>query len=344
MNKNSKRLGGFITLALLFAIAASVLRTIALCRDLESNMIYFKDQTLIYISYIIVAVGAVALLPSAFMLEKVSLVSTFSSPSTYIPTGVVGVALIGFATELILWISAASPLPFLQSLGTPSTALALVTAILALLSIAHFLTNALLDERHRASRGYFAIATIVMLATYASMLYFDTSTPINASSKTVDQLAYLFAAIFFLYEARISLGREMWRGYSTFGLVALLVGIYSSLPAVLAYFIKGYTVSRSLEASMLTLAISLFVLMRLVLVTRLRHEGESEAMSSLRLSAEAREEEIRNGANSIEDGVQLTIDDIVPTENDESYVTEIAETITIIDEPMLDPENDITVE
>ncbi len=345
MNKNSKRLGGFITLALFFAIAASVLRTIALCRDLESNMIYFKDQTLIYISYIIVIVGAFALLSSAFMLERVSLVSTFSSPSTYIPTGVVGVALIGFAAELILWVGNVSPLPFFESLGLPSTALALATAIFAVLSVVHFLTNALLSERHRATRGYFAIATIVMLAAYASLLYFDTSTPINDSTKTVDQLAYLFAAIFFLYEARISLGREMWRGYSAFGLVALLAGVYSSLPAILAYFIKGYTVSRSLEASMLTLAISFFILMRLMLVTRLRHEGESAAMSSLRLSAQAREEMIRGGgANNIEDGVQLTIDDIVPTESDDVASDDIAETITIIDEPVLDTENDITVE
>ncbi len=344
MNKNSKKLGGFITLALLFAIAASVLRTIALCRDLESNMIYFKDQTLIYISYIIVIAGAFALLPSAFMLERVSLVSTFSSSSTYIPTGVVGVALVGFATELIMSISGDSLPSFFQSLGTPSAALALATAILALLSIAHFFTNALLGERHRATRGYFAIATIMMLTVYASMLYFDTSTPINASTKTVDQLAYLFAAIFFLYEARISLGREMWRGYSAFGLVALLIGVYSSLPAILAYFIKGYTVSRSLEASMLTLSISFFILMRLVLVTRLRHEGESAAMSSLRVSAEAREEMIRNGVNNIEDGVQLTIDDIVPTVSDDAASDDIAETITIIDEPMLESENDIAVE
>ena len=345
MNKNSKRLGSFIVLALIFAVAASVLRTVALVRDLEGNMIYFKDHTLIFISYLILLVGALSILPSSFMLERVSLVSTFSSPATYIPTGVVGVALLSFATELILWISAISPLPFFQSLGAPNTALALVTAILAILSIAHFLLNSLLDERHRALRGYFAIATIVMLAAYASLLYFDTSTPINAPTKTTDQLAYLFAAIFFLYEARISLGREMWRGYSTFGLIALLMGLYSSLPAILTYFIKGYTVSRSIEASMLTLALSLFILMRLVLVTRLRPEGESEAMSSLRESAEAREEEIRcAGENNIEDGVQLTIDDIAPN-NTEEHSLEIAETVTIIDEPSLeDPENNITVE
>ena len=345
MNKNSKRLSSFIVLALIFAVAAAVLRTVALVKSLDGNMIYFEDHTLIFISYLILLIGAVALLPSAFMLERVNLVSTFSSPATYIPTGVVGVALLSFAAELILWISAASPLPFLQSLGAPNTALALLTAILALFSIVHFFTNAFFDERHRAIRGYFAIATIVMLAAYASLLYFDTSTPINAPTKTVDQLAYLFAAIFFLYEARISLGREMWRGYSTFGLIALLIGIYSSLPAILAYLIKGYTVSRSIEASMLTFALSLFILMRLALVTRLRPEGESEAMSSLRRSAEEREEQIRcAGENNIEDGVQLTIDDIVP-QKDEEHSLEIAEAVTIIDEPSLeDPENNITVE
>lgn len=323
-------------LALLFAAAASVLRTIALCRDLESNMIYFKDQTLIYISYIVVTVGAVALLSSPLVLERVSLVSTFSSPRTYIPTGVVGVALVAFSAELILWIEDLSPLSFFDSLGSPAAALALATAILSLLSAIHFLTNALLPERHRAVRGYFAIATILMLAAYASLLYFDTSAPINASSKTVDQMAYLFAAIFFLYEARISLGREMWRGYSTFGLIALMLGVYSSLPAILTYFIKGYTVSRSIEASMLTLAISLFVFMRLMLVTSLRHEGESEAMSALRASAEAREAEIRGmGTDVFEDGVQLTIDDIVLSE---SAVDDIELT------PINETENDLTVE
>jgi hypothetical protein len=68
-------------------------------------------------------------------------------------------------------------------------------------------------------------------------------------------------------------------------------------------------------------------------------------MSSLRRSAEEREEQIRcAGENNIEDGVQLTIDDIVPP-RDEEHSLEIAEAVTIIDEPSLeDPENNITVE
>ena len=318
MNKNSRRLGFYISFAVLFAAAAVVLRSVALITRLEDNLLYFSDGTLIGISYAVAAVGCVAMFTALFVLERVSLRASFSSPSLILPTGLVGTALIVFAAGQVLFVASYSPEPFFKSLDTPVTILAFVSALLAPLAVIHFFLSFFLTERHKALRAYFSIALILLLATYASFLYFDASAPLNNSAKVIDQMAFLFTAIFFLYEARVSLGREMWRSYSAFGLIAFILTAYASLPEIIFLIVTGNSAAVVPEASVLLLAFSMFILVRLVISARLKADAESPEMAVLRGYAEERERILAEGAKeTVEDGTQLTIDDILLSGEDE---------------------------
>ncbi len=325
MNKNSKRLTVYVILMLALAIAACILRTLACVRDLEDNLIYFSNGAANLASGIVVSAGAVLLFSAAFTQKKVALRASFSTPMTYVPTGAVAISLFALAIRLFIHSKeAAAPLTVIRSLGNPAVLLAIISALLAFTSIAHFFFTAFLTQRHTVMRGYFALATILFLAAYSSYLYFDISTPINAPGKVVDQMAYLFTAIFFLYEARISLGREMWRGYTAFGLVSALLLAYSSIPTLLTYAITGNTVSASIEAAVFSLALFLFVFTRLALAATVREEGEAAVITVLRENARNHTSPHCAPTEVIEDEHQITMDELFGPLTQESENTEDA--------------------
>lgn len=341
MNKNSKRLSFYIFMMLAIAIAACVIRTLSCVWDLEDNLIYFSDKALLLSGVIVTMAGAVLLFTSIFTQDMVALKASFSTPMTYIPTGVVAISLIALAIRLLITSGEiASPLTVLESFGKPSCLLAVLSAILAFVSVAHFFFTAFLTERHTEKRAYFSLGTILFLAVYSTLLYFDSAAPLNSPNKITEQMACLFSAIFFLYEARISLGREMWRGYTSFGLISALLLAYSSIPAILTYFIRGVVISASLEASVFALALFVFITARLITVTQIRDECEARGISTLREYAQRREEELaasRGTQRKIVEDIQMTIDDILGTEPasdvPEEYIPESVAEIPDGEEP-----------
>ncbi len=314
MNKNSKRLGLYIILLLLIATAAVTLRTLACINNMEGDLIYFDDDSLFFASAIVVIAGSFLLLTSSAVLHKVSLKASFSSPLTYVPTGAVCVALTALAATLISDAMVfTSYLPFSAALREPLFILNAACAILSALSLTHFILTAVLTERHRQLRAYFALGTIVFASLYAITLYFDRTMPINAPTEIVDEMAYLLVAIFFLYEARISLGRELWRGYCAFGLTAALLTAYASIPELLVYFIDGRTLALSIESSMLLFALFIFIFARLIIAATVREDCEHRSIGILREFAERREAELAE-ATKLRRGIvdmQITIDDIL---------------------------------
>ena len=139
----------------------------------------------------------------------------------------------------------------------------------------------------------FGLATVILLAFYASYLYFDTTLPINSPNKIVDQMAYILSALFFLYEIRISLGRECWHIYMTLGFLSALFTSYSSIPSLLIYLTKGISPSNNIYETALTLALFIFVISRIILAATLKEDKESEIVAAMRVFATERDEEIK---------------------------------------------------
>ena len=341
MNVNSKKLGVYLGVAAALGAACVTLRTVACLSDLNYYYGYFNNKQLINIADVLLWCSVIFMLTYPVTAVRTRLRPSFAGPATYIATGAVGAALIFFARSLI-------DLAIDKSQAAPDTTPAIIvptavlTAVFAIFSAGHFAANAFFSEAKVRVRATLSIFTLLMLSCYAALLYFDNATPINAPNKLCDQMAFLFSALFFLYETRISLGREKWRAYATFGLMAFMLTAYSSLPSLITYFVRGATVSASIEENVLTLTLMLFIGARLLLTVFLPEEKENRTVSVLREAAEQRRAEVLLTETRFaeEYAVQMTFDEII----DHDIALELEDEYSTDDAPVSEAESPIDSE
>ena len=308
MNKNSRRLGVYTIIISAITIAAVVLRTIALYNNFDYGTGYFNNSLMITVASIVMALGFLLTLILSLTLDKVSLRATFDSPHTYVPLGVLGVSTLALFFYLF---REANVFSIIGGEADIEKLLSLASAVFAIIAIIHLFMTTFYTASQVKTRAYFATGAIIFYALFATTIYFDSSSAMNAHVKVTDQMAVLFAAVFMLFEARISLGREKWRGYMGSGLIALAITSYAAIPNLIIYFTRATTLSASIEVTVFLLAFSLFAISRLVLTMRLGEAGEAKSITTMREYAEAREAEIRNGeTKQDEDDMQITIDDL----------------------------------
>ena len=149
--------------------------------------------------------------------------------------------------------------------SSPELILLALSAVSLLVSAANFAANALIISPRSETRAWLGIFTVLAPALYATHLYFTTALPLNAPNKVIDQAAYLTASVFFLYELRISLGRESWRGYRVLGLISAMLTAYSSIPSLITYFSTGIAISATVHENVYALCICIFITARLIL-------------------------------------------------------------------------------
>ena len=292
MNKSSRRLGVWLLALLVFTAVAVTLRTVACLTDLDFGSGYFNNKTVITVGDGFAAVGAVGAICYIFAEKKgLKFAASFKNAATYIPSGLVSVALLFLSASLLYDAVMINGHPAHISIITaPVNMLSIIIAILAIASIGAFVLRCLTPDKELAYRGWFDVVLIIFLALYTASLYFDVSTPLNSPAKVTDEMAYLLSAVFFLYEARISLGREMWRPYIGFGMAAALVSAYSAIPSIIVYFAKGEVISSSVAESVLTLMIFVFIVCRLVLILALPEDKACPTVEAVILMEKQREQ------------------------------------------------------
>ena len=308
MDSKKKLNSVYLTLFLPFLLLSVSLRIAALLSDFNIKTGYFNNKRLITASSVILLIGiAIAFTYAFFAPKKRRLIATFYTPATYVPTGAVCTAMIFFAfksAERLVFFNRLTEQEILSVFKPPLTSSAMATAVtlllipLALLSVVYFISNASIIVRASLSRAGFGIICVAFLALYACFLYFDTTLAINAPNKITDQMAYLFAALFFLYEVRISLGRECWNLYICFGFIASLLTAYSSIPSLVLYFSDKTTVSSSIYENILTFCLFVFIISRLWLSFNLKEDKESDTV--MMISDAAGERAIRVKNNDLE--------------------------------------------
>ena len=301
MNTNSRHIKVYLGITLLAAIVAAALRTVACYGSLDYTIGHFEDHTLISIAGAIMVFAAVVSLTYPITTAgKYELRARFSNPATYIPAGGASAALVFFVIHfgriaLTLLDRGTTVATIIEN---PAPLFALVLSITAVGAILYFLLNATVVEPGSSKRGWLGMVTTVLLATYAVYLYFDTTLAINAPNKVVDEMAYLFASLFFLFETRISLGRGKWRAYVTFGLIAASVTAYSSIPAIIVHFAKGINISNNIFESFLTFTLFLFIAARLSMIHTLSEDKPCDEAAAID-AAIAREAAARREAEEI---------------------------------------------
>lgn len=341
MNTNSKRLGIYLAIMTVLTAIATVLRSIACVTYLDYTSGFFTEKGLITTANVIITVTALGMFSYLFVAERINLLASFSTGATYVTTGVLGVATAFLGTGILSFVSVAGKYSSRPgSIGSDKyvPAIGILCAILAFASIAHHFFNAFITESKAEVRAYFALATISFLGLYAMLIYLDSSLAIGESTKILRLIAFLLASLFFLYEARISIGREMWRIYTAFGLAAASLTAYVSIPAIVAYFandkLVSYASGRSLvtlEEYMLLLALCIFITARLFITVKLHEDTENKFIKTFKAYASEREREIAESSaryNEIFASKQLSIFDLyggeIYAEEEECESTEAA--------------------
>ena len=348
MNINSKRLGIYSIVMLVCTAIAVTLRTIACLTELNDGTGYFAHNSLTGISNPIIFTVVIASFSYIFVASRTNLTPSFSTAATYVPTGILGVSTLFLGARTISKVGCLIPIS--PSSPNPANALIFVAFVLSLISIGYFFFNVYTTESRTEIRAAFAVGIIAFFAVYAMMIYFDGSLPINNPGKILNQTVYLFAALFFLYEARISLGREMWRIYSAFAMATAALAAYSSVPALIAYYVKGYVVFgtqrgafTSIEEYMLTFALFIYAVAKLVITITAREKSENKYANAVAAFAAAREAEVEDSLHRFNEDFaskQLSIFELYgeaeveiteeETENEDEVLGEEPEKIVMI--------------
>ena len=155
-----------------------------------------------------------------------------------------------------------------------------------------------IEKRHNLYKAAFSLSVVFFLALYAVLLYFNKDQhPTNSPNRLVDEFAYLSSALFFLFEARIPLGRAKWRAYISFGLISTLLCAYSAIPNLIYYLANGYMLSESIFEIMLTLALGILICSRVLQTKFLTPDSECDTAKSIGILASLRAKEIEEHKN-----------------------------------------------
>jgi len=302
MKYKEKVLGIYLPVFAAVLIISTILRTVALFIDYNEKTGYFGKGIISSVSGAIVFFGAVFFL--TYIISRagkgIKLLPSFTNTATYISAGIAGVAFVfGAVFFFFLFINEAKItkeiLDASHSFSRVSptryiirTLFYLALSVLGALSATSFGITALSESRTSSRRASLGLATVVFLSLYAAYLFFSDKLPLNAPNKAIDQITALLLSLFFLYEVRISLGRERWRGYIAFGLIAAMLSAYSSIPSLIIYLAKGIIISDNIYETLLTFALFIYVTARVILTSFLTEKKESTVVTTLKESASER--------------------------------------------------------
>ena len=288
MQRTNRKLDFYTVILSVLVLASVIMRSIASVLYLDFEYGYYTAHTLINTAGWVIGIGCAFLFTYLLLPDDTRYHEDFTTAETYIPTALVGASLIFFAYGMFSSGIEAPPGIFSDS----ESILCLLCAVCALLSVAYFFLNSFIKDLKSDIRAATSFVAIIFFCIYPTYLYFNGDLPINAPTKITDQLAYLASAIFFLYESRISLGREKWRAYITFGMIASLLCAYSSIPSLVVYFRAGNVISNSIYESVLTFTLFIFISARLLLIRELKEECKCDLALAVEKHFEARQAEL----------------------------------------------------
>ncbi len=310
-------------------LASIILRTHALLTSFNSESMHFDDKTAIFFANGIVIYLIIVFMSYLFLGEKENdFIARNDNAASFIPAGIVCTALLFMGVSNLCF-------GFNNFYTGILRTLIIVSAVLAFLSVGSFFLSIFLEKKENGFKAMFSLSTVFFLAVYAAMLFFNKSQPTNAPNKLVDQMAYVSAALFFLFESRIPLGRAKWRPYVAFGLIATLLTAYSAIPSLIFFAFNGYTVSDSLIESVLSLALSFFIFFKVLQTKWLTKNTESFATKSIVMMARMREDELENQRKLAHAHDNNNYDEKDDTEDASNYTFDI---------PYVDSSSDTTSE
>lgn len=281
-NRQSKLLI-YLPIMLILTAVAVVFRSVALSVDFNFESGYYTVGILSAIADWTAVISVAAGLSYFIFGDKdCHLVASYDGPATFIPSLLVGSTLVFITVDLGGKMSVESNAETVVRIAN------IISFVLAAVAAYSFFITAYKTARRDTSRASVQIGALLFFAVYAAYIYFANPLPINSPNRMVDITAYLLFASFFIYEVRISLGRDLWKAYTAFGLCALALTAYSSIPSLVIYLSKGIEISHSIYETVLTLSLFIFVLLRLARSLFLFEDIESDVVEAIKLAEQSR--------------------------------------------------------
>ena len=286
MKNRQSRLIYYLPAILIITALATVFRCVTLSTDFNFTTGYYVDGGLAALADWIMVTAVLASLSYFIFGDKGrALVAVYEGPTTYIPSLLVGSALVFITVGLGSKLAAQDGTELIISLAS------LIAFVLSAVGAYAFFITAYKTARRDSGRASVQIGALLFFTVYAAYIYFDNPLPINTPNRVIDITAYLLFSVFFIYEIRISLGRDLWCAYTAFGLSALAITVYSAVPSLVVYLSSGITVSHSIYETVLTISLALFVLMRLIRSLFFFEDVESDIVQAIRLAEQRKAQE-----------------------------------------------------
>ena len=292
MENRQRKQNPYLLLFPILTVAAVTMRTVASFTSL--NKYGYYSGALFAVSAYLSAISVLLLMSYAVLYRKEEKKqASFGGAATYIPAAPLALCLVLLGASLFAKKRSVSPNGLQMSALAPLGSLMLkVLALLAFAGALYFLFAVLRETKRCDLHAIFGMALALFLILYAGYLYFDKELPLNAQTKICDQIAYVFASVFFLSETRISLGREKWPIYTACGFCAAFLCAYSAIPALLVYCFGGRVISNSTAELFVTFFLFVYILSRTVLSLFLNTESATPLMVALHEDAHRLSEEV----------------------------------------------------
>lgn len=239
IKSKTNRIGFFLPLFFLVTPVLVTLRSLACIDGMDEGGIgYFGDSLLLNISNAALAVFTVIFFTHVFSHSRKDSVpcESFCNTPTFIASGVLGVAMPFAIYELASHLFGEDGK--MAAIEGERIVFVLATVLGACVP-AFLLMNAIVEKKHSQIKAALGIATSLFFTAYGICVYFDRSVAANMQQRILTVLSLIFTAVFMLYEARIPLGHSKWHSYAAFGLISSLSLLYSSVPALVYYIVKG---------------------------------------------------------------------------------------------------------
>lgn len=238
------------------ALVAIAMRTAALLSVFDADLGFYSAPALaIANAGLLVLVGAVlALLTHELRELFVFSVDYRDMPSLF--SGVfLAVALVPFAITLVLGAGGEA---------APALGAALLAALSALGGAPLFVAHGFSGAARSTAKGMLALPLAFLGVLFPLYLNFEASHMLAIPPKLIAIAAWLFAAFFFLGEARIALDRARWAMHTYFTAMTALLSATVALPNLVYYAVRGSSLLGNTAHDFVMLGIMLFSTARLL--------------------------------------------------------------------------------
>ena len=318
MNKKMQsKFAPYPFLITLLCVVASTLRTVATFLGVDPYG-YFEHSTLFKVSaWMILAASLLLLtLPLAYR-KRHDTLTPQTTAHTFLPSFMLGMLFLFFVGEGVFSFVGEYFLLTLDKI------LIILSIVLGVCCAIYFLSLAILESTVNNRKAYFGMLSVLFFGIYAASLYMDTRIPRNAHIELCEEMAFIVTSLYFLYEARISLGKQKQNTYIAFAMMAAALNAYNVIPTLIYFIATGKLYASSLTSFFLMCGVLVFILMRLAVFEKSPADKPATLVENLIVSAKAR-------ACAVEETEAL----YAPPEEEEEEIQE--EVSTPIDEATVD--------